>query len=57
MSVQEKTAAQLTAKLAEASELIESLIVELELHGYEKHHEIIKRALLMQKQLKELQED
>lgn len=50
MSVQEKTTAQLV------SELLEDMIVELELRGCEKHDEIIKRALFMQKQLKELQE-
>lgn len=55
MSVQDKTIEQLTAKLAEVSELLESMIVELELRGCEKHHELVKRAVAMQKQLKELQ--
>jgi hypothetical protein len=32
------------------------MIVELELRGCEKHHELVKRAVAMQKQLKELQE-
>jgi hypothetical protein len=48
------TTTQLTDKLAEVSELLEGLIIELRLHGYEKHDEIIKQALLMQKQIKEL---
>ncbi|MCW8994348.1 MAG: hypothetical protein OQK77_00895 [Psychromonas sp.] len=55
MSIQEKTSTELTAKLTEVSELLENMIVELELRGCEKHDEIIKRAVLMQKQLKELQ--
>lgn len=56
MSVQDKTIEQLKAKLDEVSELLESMIVELELRGFEKHDELIKRAIAMQKQLKELQE-
>ena len=57
MNVQEKTTAQLTVTPDELSELLESMIVELELRGCEKHHELVKRALAMQKKLKELQED
>ena len=57
MSVQEKTTAQLTAKLAEVPELLECMIVELEIRGCEKHHELVKRALLMQKQIEELLQD
>ena len=56
MSDQERNTTQLTAKLAEVPELLECMIVELELHGLEKHDEIIKRALLMQRQIKELLE-
>ena len=50
----ETTTTQLTDKLSEVSELLESLIVELRLHGYEKHDEIIKQALIMQEQIKEI---
>jgi len=54
MSDQEKNTMQLTEKLAEVPELLECLILELELHGLEKNEEIIKRALLMKKQIKDL---
>ena len=54
MSTQEKTVEQLTAKLSEVSELLKTLTVELELRGYEKHDEVIKRSLLMQKEINEL---
>jgi hypothetical protein len=57
MSVQEKPAVQLSTKCAEISALLEAMIVELELRGCEKHDKLIKRAMLMQKQLKELQEN
>lgn len=52
MSVQDNTTVQLTAKLSELSELLEDMIVELELRGCQSHHELIKRAIAMQKQLK-----
>ncbi|WP_372882430.1 hypothetical protein [Psychromonas sp.] len=52
MSIQESTTVQLTAKISEVSELLEDMIVELELRGCQSHHELIKRAIAMQKQLK-----
>jgi hypothetical protein len=54
MSVQGKKNAQLTAKITEVSALLEEMIVELELRGCEKNHELVKRALAMKKQFKEL---
>jgi|GEM_PF-3300801 len=57
MSIQNTTSVQLTAKLTEISELLEDMIVELEIRGCEKHHELVKRALLMQQQLEKLQEN
>ena len=51
MSIQENTTVQLTAKLTEVSDLLEDMIVELELRGCQSHHELIKRAITMQKQL------
>lgn len=52
MSNQDNTTVQLTAKMTEISELLEDMIVELELRGCQSHHELIKRAITMQKQLK-----
>ena len=54
MSTQDDTTTQLTANLTEVSELLEDMIVELELRGYQSHHELIKRALSMQKKLEYL---
>ncbi|HEY5715505.1 MAG TPA: hypothetical protein VIS54_03770 [Psychromonas sp.] len=54
MNIQDDTTVQLKAKLTEVSELLEDMIVELELRGCQAHHELVKRALIMQKQLKNL---
>jgi len=54
MGIEDTTCVQLTAKI---TELLEEMIVELELRGCEKNHELVKRALLMQKQLEEMQKN
>jgi len=56
MSAQERNTTQLAAKLAEVPELLECMILELKLRGLENHDDLIKRALLMEKQIKELLE-
>lgn len=54
MSIKDTSSVQLTAKITELTELLEDMIVELEIRGCEKQHKLIKRALLMQKQLQEI---
>ncbi len=53
MSIQGNTTAPL---LAEVSELLDAMILELELRGCEANHKLVKRALIIQKQLKDLKE-
>jgi len=54
MSIQDQKSTQLTTNFTEVSELLEEMIVELEIRGYQSHHELIKRALTMQKKLEHL---
>lgn len=53
MSNQELTTARLATDI---SDLLDAMILELELHGLEANHELIKRALIIQGQLKALKE-
>lgn len=46
-----------TSRLAtDISELLDAMILELELHGLEANHALIKRALIIQKELKTVKE-
>lgn len=53
MTIQELTTMQLAADI---SELLDAMILELELRGCEANFELIKRALIIQEQLKTLKE-
>lgn len=54
MAIQDVTTTQL---LTDVSQLIDDMVLELELRGCEANYELIKRAVLMQQQLKKLQEN
>lgn len=54
MTIQKTTATKL---LAETSQLLEDMILELELRGCEAHHELVKRAVAMQAKIETLKEN
>ena len=54
MSIHDEKTTLLNTNLTEVSELLEEMIFELEIRGYQSHHQLIKRALNMQKKLENL---